>query len=110
MTAPRFPQSQADQDEYNVWNNQQELMQVAIISLAVLCIVCVSVCIMMAILFFMACKIRNVQSGSHYKKVLLKEDQEVHDDETQEYSFVEIQPHSATSGLSQQPEDEKCMN
>ena len=92
-------------DEYDVWNNQQELVQVAIISLAVLCIVCVSVCIMMAVLFFVACKRRNLQSRDYYvyKKVPLKDDQQTHNG-MQEYSFVEIQPHHATPALSQQDE------
>ena len=103
MTTLRFHQTQVDQDEYDVWTNQQELVQVAIISLAVLCIVCVSVCIMMAILFFVACKRRNLQSRGYYvyKEVPMKDDRETHNG-TQEYSFVEIQPHHATSALSQQ--------
>ena len=101
---PRFHQTQADQEEYDMWNSQQELVQVAVISLAVLCIVCISVFIMTAILFFMACKRRNIQARGHYKEVPLKDDKEAHDDGTQEYSFVEIQPHHAMSALSQQDE------
>ena len=100
VTTPRFHQTQVDQDEYDVWNSQQELVLVAIISLAVLCIVCISVFIM-TVLFFMACKRRNIQARGHYKEVPLKDDKEAHDDGTQEYSFVEIQPHHATSALSQ---------
>ena len=103
VTGPRFPQSQADQDEYDTWSNQQEFVQVAIISLAVLCIVCASVCIIMAVLFYMACKRKNVRLRGHYKELPLRDDQETHDG-TQEYSFVEIQPHHATSALSQQDE------
>ena len=90
---------QAEQEKYNdMWkNNQQNLLQVSIISLMVLCMVCTTVCVMMAILFFVACKrkkgLRLVPQG-RYKKLspIIDKDLEKakHENEMEEYSFSEM--------------------
>ena len=75
-----------EEDKYGVWSSsQQALLQVAIISLAILCAVCFTVCAIMIVLFFIAChKIRGPPQG-YYKNVPLTEkDQDVKMSETKE--------------------------
>ena len=84
---------QAKQDKYDTWgSSQRNLLQVAIISLTVLFIVCIAVCIMMVTLFILACKRRyKVQiTRGRYKKLSLNEEETKNENETQEYSFMEI--------------------
>ena len=87
---------QAKQDKYDIWeSSQRNLLQVAIISLTMLFIVCIAVCIMMVILFIMACKRRykvQITRGRYRKLSPIEIDQEeTHkENETQEYSFMEI--------------------
>ena len=75
-------------------NDQNDLLQVAIISLIVLCIVCMVVCIMMVTFIYMACMKRKIQITQSCNKKLSqteKGQEETHkENETQEYSFMEI--------------------
>lgn len=90
-TSPQLSGVQADQDKLN--SSEHDIFQVALVSLTVLCIICILVFIMMAVLFFLACKRRNItlRPRGQYKKLHLttKEEDEAHN-EVQEYSFVEI--------------------
>ena len=47
------------------------MLHVAIVSLAVLCAVCVTVCVIMVALFFILCKRRSNRVCQHYDKVPL---------------------------------------
>ena len=75
-----------EEDKYGIWNSsQQALLQVAIISLAILCAVCFTVCAIMIVLFFIACQKRNAPPQGYYRKVPLTEkDQDVKLSETKE--------------------------
>ena len=54
------------EDEYGAWtSSQHNLLQVAIVSLTVLCTICTVICVVMAILFFMVCKRRGVILRGH---------------------------------------------
>ena len=94
----KFAVLQAEQDKYNVWqSSQHNLLQVAIISLTVLCIVCTAVCVMMVTLFFVACKRRKgprlITRGRYKKLSPTDKDQEgspKDENEIEEYSFSEI--------------------
>ena len=93
----RFAVLQVEQDKYDIWkNSQHNLLQVAIISLMVLCMVCIAVCFMMITLFFMACKRRKglrLITRARYKKLSpIDKDQEESkpENEMEEYSFSEI--------------------
>ena len=90
-TSPQLSGVQADQDKLN--SSEHDIFQVALVSLTVLCIICILTFIMMAVLFFLACKRRNItlRPRGQYKKLQLttKEEDEAHN-EVQEYSFVEI--------------------
>ena len=101
--APGVSDAQGDQDLEQVvaWkNSEHDILQVAIASLAVLCVVCSAICVMMIVLFFMACRKRSdgvLHSRRHYSKVPLtdkdKEDSlEIKADslEIKEESFMEI--------------------
>ena len=101
--APGVSDAQGDQDLEQVvaWkNSEHDILQVAIASLAVLCVVCSAICVIMIVLFFMACKKRSdgvLHSRHHYSKVPLtdkdKEDSlEIKADslEIKEESFMEI--------------------
>ena len=63
-----------EEDKYGVWSSSQRaLLQVAIISLTILCAVCFTVCATMIALFLVACCKRNAPPQGYYKKVLLTE-------------------------------------
>ena len=94
----KFAVLQVEQDKYNVWqSSQHNLLQVAIISLTVLCIVCTAVCVVMVTLFFVACKKRKgprlITRGRYKKLSPTDKDQEgspKDENEIEEYSFSEI--------------------
>ena len=90
-TSPQLSGVQTDQDKLD--SSEHDIFQVALVSLTVLCIICILTFIMMAVLFFLACKRRNItlRPRGQYKKLHLttKEEDEAHN-EVQEYSFVEI--------------------
>ena len=92
-TASRFAELQAEQDKYDIRESSQQLTM-GIISLTVLFIVCIAVCTMMVTLFFMACKKRKAQmTRARYKKLSGTEkyqEETYKDNESQEYSFMEI--------------------
>ena len=75
-----------DKGKYGVWNSSQRaLLQVAIISLAILCAVCFTVCAIMIVLFFIACRRRNAPPQGYYRKVPFTEkDQDLKLSETKE--------------------------
>ena len=75
-----------EEDKYSVQSSsQQALLQVAVISLAVLCAICFTVCAIMFVLFFIACRKRSSPPQGYYKKVPLTEkDQDVKLNETKE--------------------------
>ena len=83
---------QAEQDN-TLQNASQDLLQVAISSLVVLAMVCITVCAIMVTVFIMACKRNTAQfthSRGHYKKLPQAAEAHSETQETQEYSFVEI--------------------
>ena len=97
LTTEQFsvdPELQANKDIYDTWNSSEhDILQVAIVSLAILCTICIVVCVMAFVLFFIACKRRNItlRPRGNYKKLpLTDKEQEATEDEIQEYSFMEI--------------------
>ena len=61
---------QANEEDYHAWtNSHHDLFPVAIISLVFLCAVCIAVCVIMAVVIFMACEKRsgNVRDHGYYK-------------------------------------------
>ena len=85
-TLPMGSSGEEQATEEDNWNSSQRaLLQVAIISLAILCVACFTVCAIMIILFFIACRRRNAPPQGYYKKVPLTEkDQDVKLSETKE--------------------------
>ena len=83
----------AEQDNTLQNASQHGLLQVAISSLVVLAMVCITVCAIMVTVFIMACK-RNTAQFTHsrgrYKKLPQAAEALSETQETQEYSFVEI--------------------
>ena len=74
-TLDSFTAFQAHEDDYHAWtSSQHDLFRVAIILSSVfLCAVCIAVCVIMAVLIFMACKKRsgNVRAHGYYKRMPL---------------------------------------
>ena len=81
---------QANEDHNHAWtSSHHDLFPVAIISLVFLCAVCIAVCVIMALVIFMACKNRNgnVRDHGYYKRMPLT-------DEGQEETHNEVKEHS----------------
>ena len=94
-TQPGIVELQVEQEKFATWKSTQDnLLQVSIISLTVLCVVCIAVCIMMVTLFFKTCKRREVLTRGRYKKLsraAYKDHGEtLNDNEMEEYSVSEI--------------------